>query len=177
MEYFSIEIDGNHFKKNYLIYVIAIKKSDDINYFYIGQTGDRNYITARPAFRRLGGHLSDQGHSTENQVYRAIATSILKLEPKNKQTFSPEIKHEVSKFLISSKITMHVFPIRDFPDDISKEEHNFNMLFIEQIERGVINTFILKYGREKILNKKILPLKDLNNKDVNKWVIEVMNKF
>ena len=57
-----IELPGTHFRRAYLLYAIEICHNQD-RYFYIGQTGDNNYITARPPIRRLSGHLEDVGQS------------------------------------------------------------------------------------------------------------------
>ena len=71
-----IELPGAQFRRAYLLYVIEIRHGKE-QYFYVGQTGDNNYITARPAFRRLSGHMEDTGQSTQNQVYRYIAADII----------------------------------------------------------------------------------------------------
>jgi len=155
MEYFTIEIDGQQqFKKSYLLYVVEIENKEKGSYFYVGQTGDRHHLTARPAFRRLAAHLSDQGSSTENRVYRGIAVKILKQDSaKDKGAFSPEIKHLVSEFLTNSKIKMHVFPIQDFLEGISGEDHKIHRDSVENIESNVISGIIRLFGEEKVLNK------------------------
>ena len=76
MEKFSLKLEGQHFKRQYLLYIIEITHGNDKHY-YVGQTGDHNYTTARPAFRRLAGHLEDLGGSTQNQIYRFIAEIVL----------------------------------------------------------------------------------------------------
>ena len=45
-----IELPGAQFRRAYLLYVIEICHEQE-RYFYVGQTGDNNYLTARPAFR------------------------------------------------------------------------------------------------------------------------------
>ena len=74
-----LELLGEHFRRQYLLYIIKISHGED-EYFYVGQTGDNRYTTARPAFRRLAGHFEDSGQSTQNQIYRYIACDILKIE-------------------------------------------------------------------------------------------------
>jgi len=49
-----IELSGAQFRRAYLLYVIEICHEQE-RYFYVGQTGDNRYITARPAFRRFQG--------------------------------------------------------------------------------------------------------------------------
>jgi hypothetical protein len=170
MEYFTIEIDGQQqFKKSYLLYVVEIEYKEKDRYFYVGQTGDRHHLTARPAFRRLAAHLSDQGSSTENQVYRGIAVKILKKDSaKEKGAFSTEIKQKVSGFLTNSKIKMHVFPIQDFPEVISGEVHKKHRDSVENIESNVIRMIIELFGDEKILNKKSKDKKVGDDKEIQK---------
>ena len=82
----KIVIDGKEqFKQAYLIYIIEIDHNNSDKYYYIGQTGDRNYKSARPPFLRLAGHLSTQEKTTENQLYKGIAEQILKQSWLNKE--------------------------------------------------------------------------------------------
>lgn len=158
-DFFKIELKGNVFKKAYLVYIVEITSNNYGKYFYIGQTGDRNYPTARPAFRRLAGHFSDQGYSTENQIYRQIAVKILGFESaKEKKTFTEEVKEAVSEFIINSKIEMHVFPIAKFSSNITPDKHKEKRRFTEKIENELINHLIKTFGTEKILNKKHTPV-------------------
>lgn len=154
----TIKIEGYQFEKNYLLYLIEI---DFVNsngkYFYIGQTGDRNYITARPAFRRLAGHLNDQGWSTENQVYRQIAVKILGIEKAGKRgSFDQLTKNRVNDFLNNSTVKMHYYPIQSFEQNSSLESHREILKRIERIEKELIFEF---FNEPKfvdlILNKKI----------------------
>lgn len=154
MEYFKIQIDGNQFEQAYLIYIIEVRHPDHESHYYVGQTGDRNHRTARPAFRRLGGHLSDQGHSTENQLYRAIVSKILELEKPPSGKFETELKSKVSHFLRESTIEMHAFPLRKFQDDCTLELHKENREFIEAVENVIIHRLITQFGESKVLNKR-----------------------
>jgi hypothetical protein len=156
MDYFTIQVEGLQFKKSYLIYVIEINHRNNGKYFYIGQTGDRNYRTARPAFRRLAAHFIDQGNSTENQVYRQIAVKILGIESAiNRNKFTSDIKQKVSEFLVNSKIIMYAFPIFQYQDNVPSEEHKQNRIKVETLERIIINNFISNHGVDRILNNKI----------------------
>ena len=140
MNSFKITIEGQQFKKAYLVYVIRITKIEGNNYFYIGQTGDRNYLTARPAFRRLAGHFSDIGSSTENQVYRQIAVKILEIkEAKDKKAFTEKIKKRVGDFLEKCTIEMFVYSIAEFEDNGDKDLHIRNRELTEVIENELIN--------------------------------------
>ena len=154
MEYFKIQIAGNQFAQAYLIYIIEVHHPDHETHYYLGQTGDRNHKTARPAFRRLGGHLSDQGHSTENQLYRAIASKILGLKNPSRGKFEAEFKSRVSHFLRESTIEMHAFPLREFQEDCTPELHIENREFIEAVENEIIHRLKTQFGDSKLMNKR-----------------------
>lgn len=81
---FTIELKGEQFRRGYLLYIIEIRHNID-TFYYIGQTGDNHYVTARPAFRRLSGHFEDSGNSTQNQLYKYIASIILGYDEANKK--------------------------------------------------------------------------------------------
>ena len=154
-DFFKIEIDGKQFNSAYIVYVVKLTSNSHGEYFYVGQTGDRHYKTARPAFRRLAGHLSDQGYSTENQIYRQIAVKILEIDKaKEKRTFDNDIKDAVTKFLTNSKIEMYVHPLATFSSNSDEKKHIENRIMVEKIENELINYFIKHYGINKILNKK-----------------------
>lgn len=155
MNSFKITIEGQQFRKAYFVYVIRITTQDNINFFYIGQTGDRNYLTARPAFRRLAGHFSDIGSSTENQVYRQIAVKVLKIEDVvKKEKFNESTKKRVGDFLETCKIEMFVYQIADFEDNSDKDLHTKNRKQTELIENELINCVQKKVSADKVFNKK-----------------------
>jgi hypothetical protein len=154
MEYFKIELNGKHFIDSYLVYLIEVRNENYGRYFYIGQTGDRNHFTARPAFRRLAAHLSDQGRSTENQLYRYIANKVLKLSFEKNKVFDVITKRQVSTFLRSSTICMHVFPIKEF-DHAQESEHRTNRQYVEAIEQEVIANISNQFGPAAVLNTRL----------------------
>ena len=176
MEYSEIVIDGKiQFKKSYLIYIIELNHNNENKYYYIGQTGDRNYITARPPFLRLAGHLNSQKSSTENQIYKGIAEKILKLNWNKKD----ELKEKVNDFLIHTIITMSIFSIMDFDNNIDKKGHEENRIKTEEIENELILKFIEKYGNDNIINKKYNKKRncsDENNIYVNK-ILKKLNEI
>lgn len=154
MDYYKISINGRQFEKHYLIYIIQLRHQSKKTYYYVGQTGDRHYKTARPAFRRLAGHLEDQSRSTQNQLYKAIVEQILKKSPGPKQSFSNELKAEVSNFLVQSDIDMHVFPVLQFDENVGQELHRQNVLYVESVEKHLIQKLTSLLGSDSILNKK-----------------------
>ncbi len=148
---FTIELKGEQFKRRYLIYIIEIQHDTD-RYYYIGQTGDKNYITARPAFRRLMGHFEDSGKSTQNQVYKYIVGDILGYKKEvSDEIFTDQIKLEAENFLSESKVTMHIYEVISFDPNVAKIQHHENVKKVVQLERYVIQSFIK--SNKNVMNK------------------------
>lgn len=142
MSRFSITLEGQVFRRQYLVYVIEII-SNGRRYFYVGQTGDRKYTTARPPFRRLMGHFEDTGKSTQNQIYRYIATDVLSIpQARQRETFTDDIKQRVEDFFVTSTVRMHVYPLEPFVPGVTHAEHMAVLGRVEEFERHVIRRFI-----------------------------------
>jgi len=159
MEKITLKLEGHHFKRQYLLYIIEISHGNDKHY-YIGQTGDHNYTTARPAFRRLAGHLEDLGGSTQNQIYRYIAEIVLEFSEAGQKNskFDEKIKQAVEEFLVDSTITMHIYPLQPFSPGIEKDRHLEIVRKVSLFEKIVINLF--RTNKKSIANKKLtLPKK------------------
>ena len=159
MEKITLTLEGQHFKRQYLLYIIEITNGND-NHFYVGQTGDHNYTTARPAFRRLAGHLEDLGGSTQNQIYRYIAEIVLGFSEAGQKDskFDEKIKQAVEEFLVNSTITMHVYPLQPFSPGIEKDKHLEIVRRVSLFEKMVITLF--RTNKKRIANKKLtLPKK------------------
>lgn len=175
-DFFKIEIDGRQFKTAYLVYIVKLTSQTLGDFYYVGQTGDRHHLTARPAFRRLAGHLSDQGHSTENQVYRQIAVKILGIENASaKQTFTQQTKDIVSEFLSECKIEMFVHPLAKFVSSANSDSHKSDRQLTEKIENELINYFIRQVGKERLLNKKLPKNETLQFDPITKDIINHIN--
>ena len=174
MKHFKIELDGNHFTESYLVYVIEVNNHESGRFFYVGQTGDRNHFTARPAFRRLSAHLSDQGRSTENQLYRHIASKILNLQIERNKVFDAATKTKVGNFLKNSRICMHVFPIRPFETNMISE-HKANREFVESIENAVILAISNRFGLNSVLNSRVPQAKAKVTEGIDNYVSDIIN--
>jgi len=149
-----IELPGAQFRRAYLLYVVEIRHGKE-QYFYVGQTGDNNYVTARPAFRRLSGHLEDTGQSTQNQVYRYIVINILgHREATSKAPFREAVKQDAEDFLVESTVLMHIYKVKPFKPDISRDNHLRQVKNIRLMEKYVMVSF-LEVGRS-LMNKKIV---------------------
>lgn len=148
-----LELFGEHFRRQYLLYIIELLHGED-RYLYVGQTGDRRYTTARPAFRRLAAHFED-GSSTQNQVYSFIGDKILKLKrADNASAFTTGSKQAIEDYLASSKVRMYVYVLEPFPPAITHEEHAQKRSKVELFEKQVIGMFLR--------NKTVLMNKELN---------------
>jgi hypothetical protein len=152
-----LTLEGQHFKRYYLLYIIEIIH-EKYKYYYIGQTGDNSHTTARPAFRRLVGHLDDIGGSTQNQVYRYLAFDVLDFpKPTEKnQKFNEKIKQAVEDFLVESTVKMYVYRIQPFESGISHEKHLEVVRKVTFFEQIVIALF--KQSLKKIGNKRTVKL-------------------
>jgi hypothetical protein len=150
----TLTLEGKHFKRKYLLYIIEITHGNDKHY-YVGQTGDNNYTTARPAFRRLAGHLDDSGRSTQNQLYRYLAEKVLGfLEAGRKDsTFDENTKQAVEDYLVDSTVKMYVYPLQPFKPGIERNHHIEIVRKITLFEKIVIN--LLRTNKKRVANKKL----------------------
>jgi hypothetical protein len=150
-----ITLEGKHFHRQYLLYIVEITNKSD-NYYYVGQTGDNNYITARPAFRRLAGHLEDGGRSTQNQIYRFLAVTVLGFPEADRKDsmFDEEIKQSVEDYLVESIVKMYGYPLQPFIPRIDHREHLEIVRKVRLFEKIVIE--VLLKNSKILMNKKIV---------------------
>ena len=149
-----IDLPGTQFRRAYLLYVIEVTRNGDA-YFYVGQTGDNNYVTARPPFRRLAGHLEDVGQSTQNQVYRFIATEVLGHgDARGRTTFSETVKQSVEDFLASASIAMHIYRVCPFDPKVERAEHRAIVWEVSRLEQRVIAAF--QGAGKRLMNKRFI---------------------
>jgi hypothetical protein len=147
-----LEIDGEYLKSKYSVYIIEIVNGNR-KYYYIGQTGDAHYVTARSPFRRLVGHLSDLKSSTENQVYKYFASLLLNNDENNLSSYSSCDKEKIEKFFVESKIKMYSFPIIDFSYRETLENHKSKRKKVLEFEKQIIVRF--HESSKNLINKKI----------------------
>ncbi len=141
MDKYTITLDGHLFRRAYLLYIIELIFTGKRHY-YVGQTGDRRYITARPAFRRLMGHFEDVGRSTQNQLYRYVAADLLQCsDARERVSFSEDVKQQVEDVLAGSTVHMHVYSLEPFRVGILREQHLEVLHRVEDFERHVIKRF------------------------------------
>ena len=151
-----LTLEGKHFQRQYLLYILEITHGND-KYYYVGQTGDNRYITARPAFRRLAGHLEDVGTSTQNQIYRYLAVEVLGMSAaaRRDSKFDEKIKQAVEDYLVGTTIKMYFYPLQPFIPGIEHSQHLKIVRKVTLFEKIVINLF-LKHSKT-IANKSLTP--------------------
>ena len=148
-------LTGEHFRRRYLLYVVELSHEGS-KYFYVGQTGDTNVITARPVFRRLAAHLEDR-KSTQNQVYQYVAHDILKFpEDEGKKTaFAEGTRQAVEEYLVKSNIKMYAYYLQPFLSSATPEEHKKKRRKTQKIEEQVIAAF--RENGKELMNRKPTP--------------------
>lgn len=149
-------LEGKYFRRQYLLYIVEIAHGND-KYYYIGQTGDNKYTTARPVFRRLAGHLEDVGGSTQNQIYRYLAVEVLGISDASKKdsAFDEKIKQAVEDYLVGSTIRMYAYPLQPFVPRIEHSQHLEIVRRATLFERIVINLFLTH--SKTLANKDVTP--------------------
>ncbi len=144
-------LDGNHLRLAYSVYIIQLVNGNE-SYFYVGQTGDSHFITARSPLGRIGGHLQARNRSKQNQLYRYIAEVILKYPARDKYSdYTIAEKAAINDFLSRSTVNMYSYPVIDFDYHASKEEHQIQRQKVLEFEKEVINLF--KEGKKHLINK------------------------
>jgi hypothetical protein len=178
----GVEMEKYHFILNgaecfrcaYTVYIIEIKHNQNGSFYYIGQTGDKKYKSARAPFYRLAGHLNEQNKSTENQVYKGIVYKILKMDWSNEN--KEFIKNKVNEYLIQTTIKMSIYQYKDFNSNITIENHQKNVKEINEVENELILKLIELFGQDKILNKKYNNAKTKNDA-ISQFVEEIKKQI
>ncbi|MFH1381454.1 MAG: hypothetical protein ABIH70_00990 [Chloroflexota bacterium] len=170
-----VELPGELFKRQYLLYIIELSRSGS-RYFYIGQTGDTRVITARPVFRRLAAHLEDR-KSTQNQVYQYVAHRILEFpEYEGKKiAFTQEARQAVEKYLVKGNLKMHAYSLEPFVSSISREEHVKRRRKTQKIEEQVIALF--RKNRRELMNQKVVASVSLKDCPYRKVMKQIAKDF
>lgn len=117
MEHTQIIIKGTDLQSAYGVYLVLIKDQGK-TFYYVGQTGDAKYISARSPFYRIAAHLG-YSKSTQNQVYKALSNHL-------KIDFSEprKARGEMELWLVDKTLDIHYFKVDDFDFlDESKDEH------------------------------------------------------
>lgn len=154
--YILLEIEGKHLESAYSVYIIEVnnkENSKESKYYYIGQTGDSQYITARSPLRRLMGHLTDIKSSTQNQVFKYFAKELLKNRKNANEPYSGEEKQKIESFFVKSKIKMYSFPLKKFSYNANKQDHREKRKQVIEFEKQVIKLF--KESGKILMNKNI----------------------
>lgn len=136
-----IELNGNLLVSKYGVYIVRIEHGEADIFYYVGQTGDAKYITARSSFYRLAAHLS-YGKSTQNQVYAAL----------QKRTDITD-RYAFERWLEDASIKMYFFKVSDF-QNLTESTENKEIHIRKRRETLALETALLEKGRS--MNKILL---------------------
>ena len=178
----EINYDSEWFTSRYYVYVIMIEVAKDL-YFYVGQTGDRHHIAARSPFYRLWGHFNPYNlkKGTDSQLMSSLFKRRI-FRKKEGESNRLTIDRALAKK--DAIIKAQFYPIEDFINDnsqTSKDNHKQKRVFVEEIEKGVIEGLdhqvvfndLDKKGFQKIIVSEqareisSLILQDLKSKKLN----------
>lgn len=157
----QLNYDSEWFTSRYYVYIIKIVVSND-TYYYIGQTGDRHFIAARSPFYRLWGHFNP--YNLKKGTDSQLMSNLFKRNVfRKKDGDSNRLTIDRALAKRDAVITAQFYPIYDFEDDftqLSKKNHKNKRVFVEQIEKGVIEgldaTFLFNDLTKKGFNEIIV---------------------
>ena len=135
----TISFNPEWFKSAYYVYVLKIVHETKGHFFYIGQTGDRNHISARSPFYRLMGHYNTYNFSkgTDAQLVKGLfVNDLIKHTEGNSKRVCVE-EAIVNKVII---LTANYFKIQNFGD----VDHKLTTKTVEHIELKLIGLFRAK---------------------------------
>ena|ERR1700758_693933 len=138
-------LDKDLFKAGYSVYLIVLTNNNE-HYYYIGQTGDRHHLSARPIYYRISGHLGYADSSSENQFVKGL------------QNKKPNLtnKHLLFEFINKSEINIHYVMLNEFVEGIERPAHREKVVEVEELEQFLINKFKSR-PNYFLLNKKVIP--------------------
>ena len=133
LKHIPILFTHDWFESGYFVYVITIVHKSKGEYYYVGQTGDRNHNAARSPFYRLMGHFRPY-KSTDNQLMVGLVSNGLINLIEGKST---RICIEEAIFTKVIEVKSDYFKINEF-DTI---DHKVKTQYVEAIESEIINYF------------------------------------
>jgi len=148
MNKLTITLEPQHFKRNYLLYVIELV-SNNTSQYYIGHTSDQQSVNNKYALIRLAEHFYDINSATGNHIYRYIANKIIEKGKKEDFKITEKIKSKVDLFLSQSKVIMHIYPLLEF-DSVSKDEHKENLKNVRKFKHLILRIF--KESKKEMMN-------------------------
>ena len=135
----ELNYDSTWFTSRYYVYIIKIEVTSE-TYFYVGQTGDRHFVAARSPFYRLWGHFNPYNleKGTDSQLMRNLFQRNI-FQKKEGQSNRSTIDRALAQK--DAVIKAQFYPIFDFEDEntqLNRKNHTDKRVFVEQIEKGVI---------------------------------------
>jgi hypothetical protein len=175
----QLNYNSEWFTSRYYVYIIKIEVSKDV-YYYVGQTGDRHFVAARSPFYRLWGHFNPYNlkKGTDSQLMRNL------FQRKIFQKIDGHSNRLTIDRALAKKdaiIKAQFYPIFDFEDDNTQTitmSHKDKRVFVEQIEKGVIESLDPRFLFNDLTKKGFAKIKvsngvrDISNKIVDDFKYE-----
>lgn len=131
------------FASGYYVYIITVWHEGDYRY-YIGQTGDRNHLSARSPFYRLWGHFNPY-KSADGQLFQSLK-EILRVDTR-KISNRVKVESSIASGIISIKADY--FKIFDLPEQLTRAEHTQMRKHVEDVESLIIQAI----PKDALINK------------------------
>ena len=168
----QLNYNSEWFTSRYYVYIIKIEVSKAV-YHYVGQTGDRHFIAARSPFYRLWGHFNPYNLSkgTDSQLMKNLFQRKI-FQKKDGHSNRLTIDRALAKK--DAVIKAQFYPIFDFEDDNKKTNimsHKDKRVFVEQIEKGVIEGLDPRFLFNDLTKKGFAKIK------VSKEARDISNKI
>lgn len=134
----SIDVPSSWLSQGYYVYVAKIVVNGQL-FYYIGQTGDGHYHTARGPLYRMSGHLAKSDSSTQNQLIKGLQNNFPNTD--------------IETILQNTAIQYTFFKIADYDAKDTKEQHQTKRLSTLCIERLLIFRFCQQ--NSKVFNEAV----------------------
>lgn len=140
-----IRYDSKWFEPGYYVYVIRVHHKTKGTFYYAGQTGDRNHVSARSPFYRMNGHFIPYESATDNQMFKGLL---------NKKLIKPK-KDERNRVCLERAVSSGTLIIEtDFflISPIGVADHTSMRKSVEELEKAIC--YLLNEKGVNLLNSK-----------------------
>lgn len=159
MEKFEIEFCSTWYQSGYHVYVITIEHIAKGFYYYVGQTGDRNYRAARSPFYRLIQHFNPYNKkATDAQLRNGLINFDLIESPSEQKNIRICMEEGISNKTVKIKSVFYRL------SEYDGEKHIVSRKHAEAVEVALINHMLknrlqLFNDPNKKGDKNIIPTK------------------
>lgn len=166
MEIINFEFSSEWFKSAYYVYVLMVQHKTKGFFFYIGQTGDKKYTSARSPFYRLWGHFNpyNSKSGTDNQIIKGLLKYGLIIK-EDKQS----LRYVIDKAFENNDISFSAKYFKIF--DFDNKGHKSKRLEVEMIEKHLI--YLFDFNNERVFNT----VETIDEIAVNKKALEIFSLY